>query len=423
MAVNQAGLMKYLLTVCLGLSCVMVFAQTSILSESQNWAGNQRYNPIETWAPRTQEKLIALIQKASAKNHKICVRSVGHSFSAITATDQYSLNTKNINKILFIDIDRMQVRAEGGILLNDFNREIAPHGLALPNLPDIGGMSLAGAVCTATHGTGNSGTLSSFITEIELIAADGTLHTLSAKHTPEAFKAACVNLGTLGVIYAITMQCEPLFELEYSEKKMSLRELLAHYTQFREETDYFQFRWQLNDDMVYADFWNRVSASAPTTPGTSKKVSYETLLFHTDTTPVIASEIAIPIDALPQAVIIIKDLVTTWTSRGLILPEALCRFVKADKNNYLSPTAYGDVVCINISSAPEEQYYPFFKEFEQALYAFQGRPHWGKINFLTHEMAHSLYGENLEKFIEIKHSLDPKNIFSNACVNQILGLK
>src|SRR5207248_777417 len=121
------------------------------------------------------------------------------------------------------------------------------YGLALSNLPVIGGVTLAGALCTATHGTGHSGTLSSFITQIELITADGKVHILSLQDTPEIFKAASVSLGALGVIYSVTMQCEPLFMLEYAESKMSLNELLVSYNQLLQQSDYFQFRWQLKD--------------------------------------------------------------------------------------------------------------------------------------------------------------------------------
>lgn len=61
-----------------------------------------------------------------------------------------------------------------------------------------------------------------------------------------------------------------------------------------------------------------------------------------------------------------------------------------------------------------EQYTQLHKDFEHLLIEYGGKPHWGKINFLTHEVIEKLYGSALEDFIAVKEQLDPKNLFSNA---------
>jgi L-gulono-1,4-lactone dehydrogenase len=52
---------------------------------------------------------------------------------------------------------------------------------------------------------------------------------------------------------------------------------------------------------------------------------------------------------------------------------------------------------------------------------YGGRPHWGKLNFLTYEKASSLYGDHLQKFINVKRRLDPHGVFSNGFADRILS--
>jgi FAD/FMN-containing dehydrogenase len=394
-------------------------------AQLRNWAGNHYYTPHVLEKPTTKQELISCITHAAQSNHKICIVGANHSFNRIACADDYCINTRNLSRVLSVDRERMQVRAEGGILMKTFNEHIAQHGLALPNLPAIGGMTLAGAVCTATHGTGKTGTLSDFITEIELITADGIVHTLSAQTTPEAFKAACVSLGTLGVIYSVTLQCVPLFMLEYIQETMHIDDIIQQYKQLLTTHDFFQCRWNIPTGSVQTDVWNRRDVQSHTSQTSIQQLqtSYEALQWDTSTDLGMSSEIALPVDSFAHAVAIITRLADLWSTQGVIISDAVFRFVAADKNSYLSPAADRDVVFVNIGTPVEEKYYGFFRQLEEALYALQGRPHWGKINFLTHDSAFALYGQNLLDFIKIKHQLDPQNVFSNAYTNKILGLQ
>ena len=300
------------------------------------------------------------------------------------------------------------MRAEAGLTLRKFNQLIARHGLALPNLPAMDEMSLAGIVCTASHGTGHTGTLSSFITEIELITADGNMHTLSPQQDSAAFDAACVSLGSLGVIYSLTFQCEKLYKLYYHQKKMSLDELLSQYKNLYERTDFFQFRWDIRSNGIVGDFWSRTDpkTNPSETINSSYKYSYETLPFDTNSDPCLAAEISLPIDQLPLAIKIMQQLTKKWDEHGLGIEEVVGRFSKADPHGYLSPAADYEVVYLNIWTTTESKNEEVYRDFEEYLYRLRGRPHWGKVHFLNYRKAVSLYGHNLTKFIDVKKHLD-----------------
>src|SRR5256885_1820049 len=82
---------------------------------------------------------------------------------------------------------------------------LAAHGLAMENLGDIDVQSIAGAISTATHGTGaRLANISSQVRELTLVLADGSTLVCSAEHDAELFRAARVGLGALGVIAEVT---------------------------------------------------------------------------------------------------------------------------------------------------------------------------------------------------------------------------
>ncbi|MDI1363336.1 MAG: FAD-binding protein, partial [bacterium] len=71
---------------------------------------------------------------------------------------------------------------------------LAAQGRAMANLPDINKQSLAGALATATHGTGAKlQALHGDVTGLRLITPGGQVIDCDADHRPEIFQAAKVS--------------------------------------------------------------------------------------------------------------------------------------------------------------------------------------------------------------------------------------
>ena len=84
----------------------------------------------------------------------------------------------------------------------------------MENLGDIDVQSIAGAISTATHGTGaRLRNISSQVAELTLVLADGSTLVCSPERDPEVFRAARVGLGALGAIAEVTLRCVPAFTL------------------------------------------------------------------------------------------------------------------------------------------------------------------------------------------------------------------
>ncbi len=383
-----------------------------------NWSENYACSGT-IMSPRTKDELIAVITDAAQKNHKIRVIGSGHSLNDIACCDDLLISLKNLNEIISINQAKQQVTVQAGITLEKLSTLLAQHNLALSNLISITEPTLGGAIATASHGTGHTGTISSFITQMELITADGVIHRLSLDSDVSAFHAACVSLGTLGVLYSITLQCESLFKLEYRKSSISIDDLIVRFKQLHEENNFFQFRWNAKTNMAIIEFWNRVSFDAPVSE--SVQYSYEALACEKGKIcgPVLCSEIAISVDLLSEAMKTIKAFVQKWQHNGKEISYINGRFAKADQHAYLSPCADYDVIFLNINTVVDQRYYEVLQDFEQCMYTLKGRPHWGKNHFLDYEKAFALYGDNLLYFIEVKKRLDPNDIFSNAYIAKI----
>lgn len=384
-----------------------------------NWLGNASCVPFQYAEPRTLDELKRHIQEAATLGLPVHVVGNGYSRNDMACTDGKLLNLKHFNHILSIDRKHQTVRVEAGITLQELNEQLFHEGLAISNQPAMAKMSLGGALCTAVHGTGHTGTLSSFVHSIDLLISDGTMRHLSAKSDPAAFAAAKVSLGALGILYAVTLKCEPSFHLHADHVSVDIQNVIDHYQTLYESNDFFQFIWNIPSGRALVQRWHRNS-------GVEASVAFErsdqalTWFEVNDSNRDLATEIAVPMEHLPIALIKTKQLIEKYQAKGVVITDIVVRFVEADDEVYLSPAAGRKVAYLAIASPMEDSYVAFYEELEKMMYVYQGRPHWGKILFLDHEKAAALYGKNLQKFIHVKQRLDPKNMFSNNFTDRIL---
>src|SRR5690606_31141282 len=83
-------------------------------------------------------------------------------------------------------------------------------GLALANLASLPHISIAGAVATGTHGSGDrSGSLATAVRALTIVSADGEVHELR-RGDPD-FDGAVVSLGALGAVIDLTLDVEPTY--------------------------------------------------------------------------------------------------------------------------------------------------------------------------------------------------------------------
>src|SRR5918998_1337869 len=203
-----------------------------------NWAGDERFTPATVVRPRSVEELSVAVREAGERT--VRVAGAGHSFGDLVATNGVLLQLDGLAGVLAVDRAAGLVRGGAGTRLHALNAALDMLGLALPNLGDVDRQSVAGAISTATHGTGaRLGNLATQVEELELVLADGSV--LHCGPGSDELRAARVSLGALGVIASATLRVVPAFRLRAEDRAHPLEETLARLDELVEGSDHFEF--------------------------------------------------------------------------------------------------------------------------------------------------------------------------------------
>ena len=424
-----------------------------------NWARNQRCVPDAVHQPASTDEVARIVRQAHESGQRVKVIGAGHSFTATAMTDGVMLRLDNMTQILNVDREAGQVHVQAGATLHDFCRELHNYGLALPNLGDIDVQSIAGAISTATHGTGSGlGNLATNVVAMTLVNGKGEIVELN--EGDPRISIAAVGVGALGVVCEVVLQCVPSFRLHAYETIEYLDDLLDDIPSFAASADHAEFFWMPGARRCQVKRNQRTTEDIQR-PG---KVAYfrdkyvaENLAFGTvcrvgrrwpslapriaklvsssvserdlidDSFRVFASprlvrfvemEYGIPLECLPEAVQRVRE-VTKHLSFPSLFPIEV-RVSAAD--DIALSTGFGRsngwVAVHQYVGAPHESY---FQQVADIMDSYGGRPHWGKMHYLNAAQLCERY-PRWGEFQELRAALDPDGTFRNEYVDRVLGV-
>jgi len=192
-----------------------------------NWAGNIEYSTNNLLYPQTIEQLHSIV----VRNNKLKVLGSRHSFNRIADSDAALVSLESLPQIIDINHERMTVTISAGIRYGHLAPALHSAGFALHNLASLPHISVAGAIATGTHGSGDrNGNLATAIRAIEIMKADGSVVMLSRGRDGDRFNGVVVALGALGVVTHLTLDVQPAFMAQQDVyEKLPLSELEAHF--------------------------------------------------------------------------------------------------------------------------------------------------------------------------------------------------
>ena len=177
-------------------------------TSERNWAGNYRYAaPVAH--PRTIEEVHQLVAAATQ------VRALGsrHSFNAIADSPGMLVALDRVDDAIVIDPTALSVGVSGGTTYGTLAVELQRQGYALHNLASLPHISVAGAIATGTHGSGDrNGSLATAVSALEIVTGSGELLQVD-RSTPD-FAGMVVALGALGIVTRVTLDIQPTFEVQ-----------------------------------------------------------------------------------------------------------------------------------------------------------------------------------------------------------------
>jgi L-gulonolactone oxidase len=426
----------------------------------RNWDRRQRCQPAQFERPAHLEELAAVLDRAHRRGQGVRVAGSGHSFTALVPTEGTLISLEQMNRVLDVDSASGLVTVEAGITLGQLNRVLDACGLAFENLGDIDSQTIAGATATGTHGTGRLlRNLSSQIHSLELMRADGTAVTLHADNDPDAWLAARVSLGALGVVTKVTLRTVPAFRLLGVERPMPLDEALERLDELSAEHDHVDLYWFPYARDAFVRLGDRTEL--PVTPRSAARRYFDEILLVNHALHGISMlgrrfpgwiprlnrletrlagsservdrshrifvsprlvrftemEYAIPRERGGAAIRALRARIAS--ARLPINFPVEVRFVAGD-DALLSPAHGRDTCYIAVHVFDGMEFEPYFAMAEEIMDGFGGRPHWGKRHNQTASTLRERYPE-WDRFQSVRARFDPAGVFTNAEVERVLG--
>ena len=408
-----------------------------MLTTERNWAGNLTYQATRLHQPTSMEELRTIVAGAP----KLTVLGSRHSFNEI-ADGAELVSLERMEQAVEIDPAARTVTVSGGMRYGVLAQALEREGWALHNMASLPHISIAGAVATATHGSGDAnGNLATAVVGLELVTSEGDV--VQVTREDDRFAGMVVGLGALGVVTRLTLTIQPSY-LMHQEVFVNLGwdVLLDRFNEVTSSADSVSLFTNLGETVDEVWLKSRVDPDHPAplrqelfgAPAATRHMHPVPTLdpgncteqlgvpgawlhrlphFRLDAVPASGDELqteymvdrrfAFPaLQTLLELAPRLRPHLWTWEFRT-VAPDDL----------WLS-TAYGvDTLCLHVSWHSEpEMVARLMPVVEDALDPFAPRPHWGKI-FRAPAATLATRYERFDDFRRLATSLDPRGAFRN----------
>ena len=407
----------------------------------ENWAGNITYSTDGVHTPANVDEVREVVKSCSK------LRALGsrHSFNRIADSTQNQISLQHLDQIE-IDDNARTVTVGAGIKYGQLAPVIDARGYALHNLASLPHISVAGAIATATHGSGiHNGNLATAARALEIVTASGDLIQLSSDKNGDEFLGAVAGLGAVGVVTRVTLDLLPTFQVAQTVYQNLNFDELAHnfdaifgagysvslFTdwQHHQATQvWIKRKLQAGEKHESAaEFYGAKRATEKLHPITGHPAEscteqmgiagpwYERLPhFKMNFTPSsgreLQTEYFVPRERGYEAIVAVEKL------RDQITPHLFVtelRTIAAD-HLWISTAYERDSLAIHFTWKPEwDTVKQILPRIEAQLKPFAPRPHWAKLFTLSPASLQAQY-ERLADFKALLKQHDPSGKFRNA---------
>ncbi len=410
----------------------------------RNWAGNVRYAAARRHRPAGLDELRRLV----AGSDRIRAVGSGHSFNRLGDTAGDLVSLAGLPQTVEVDRERATVTVAAAMRYGDLATRLHAAGFALPTMASLPHISVAGAVATATHGSGDGiGNLATAVSALELVTADGDLLTVRRDADGDRFAGMVVALGALGVVTRLTLDVVPAFEVRQYVRlglpRAALDEAFASAYSVSLFTD-----WRAGADGRIGQVWRKQLADAPPPPadwlGTTaaagpvhpvpgmparnctaqlgepgpwhERLPHFQLGFTPSSGDELQSEYHLPRAAAAGALAALDPLADRIAA---VLQICELRTVAADEL-WLSPQHGRDSLAVHFTWIGDgDAVAPVLAEVERALAPFTPRPHWGKV-FTVEPAAVAAAYPRFADFAALARELDPAGKFRTDLLDRYL---
>lgn len=416
----------------------------------ENWSRSQKFAARTIASPKTLSELSALVQSAD----RMKVMGSLHCFNTILdpqGSMLVCLKDLDVNAPV-LDLPSKTVTVGGCVTYGTLANFLLSTPFALPNMASLPHISVAGAVGTATHGSGTgNGCLSSAVVGLEFVRADGRVEWLRADDVDGGalLRASVVHLGCLGVVTRLTLTLVDAFELRqdiwrghpWASTIDSLDEILeagysvSLFTDFSAPLNFSSWRKTLRAQMPDAPpkIWFGgalettqqhpiavADGACCTAQGEFGAWSDRLPHFRLDFTPSVGEELQAEYNvAREDARDALRALEPLAAEIAPLLYISELRAIACDDLG-LSPFSgrHGGSLAIHFTWKPmPDAVMAILPKIEAVLQPFCTRPHWGKLFTMDRDALLRAHGENaVQSFKDTRLKADPTGKFVNSFI-------
>lgn len=189
-----------------------------ILSGDEGYeAARQIWNALVNKHPgailkcRGTADVTAAVKFAGENNILVAVRGGGHNVGGRAVCDDGLVIDLSEMRSVHVDPINRTVRAQGGAVLGDVDRETHVHGLAaslgVVSKTGIGGLTTGGGFGWLAR---KYGAACDNVIEAEVVTADGSIQTASSVQNPDLYWGICGGSGNFGIVTSFLYQAYPV---------------------------------------------------------------------------------------------------------------------------------------------------------------------------------------------------------------------
>ena len=411
-----------------------------------NWSGNLTYGTDQLQEAASVEQVRSIVRSQES----IKVLGSRHCFNSIADSSHCFVSLKPMHEVVSLDATARTVSVGAGMTYGQLGPYLDDHGFALHNLASLPHISIAGAITTATHGSGERNqNLASSVAALEMVTAAGDVVQISRKSDPKLFSGAVVGLGALGVITRVTLDIEPTYQVrQYVYTDLPLSEMKDHFDEiqasgysvslftdwqnkrinelwikcrdgagnpFRPEPEFLGAKLANRNLHPIADLSAENCTAQMGVPGPwYDRLPHFRMGFTPSAGKELQTEYLLPRRHAVEAILAVERL------RDQITPHLMISEIRtiASDGLWMSTAYQQPSVAIHFTW---KQDWPAVSRvlpiIEKELSPFQPRPHWGKLFTMSPDVLRSRY-ERLPDFLHLAKMYDSKGKFRNDFLNK-----
>ncbi|GAA2026201.1 FAD-binding protein [Agromyces tropicus] len=408
----------------------------------ETWSGTHRFGARRLIAARSVPEVQEVLRSRPGP-----VRALGtrHSFNEIADSAGTLVSVLDVPPAPRVLGGGDRVSVGAGVRYGELALWLEEHGLALHNMGSLPHISVAGAMSTGTHGSGDRlPMLADAVRAIEFVDAAGALQRVESDDW--RFGGFVVGLGSYGIVTRIELAVQPSYRvrqrlhigLDWGVLAERFDEVTASGTSVSLFTHWGSPSVErvLVKERTDASFDDSVLATTREaepderfdqrswTPQDGSEGPWLLRMphFRLEETPSfgeeIQSEYFVPRTRAAAAIAAVRGLAAEIDPH-LIITEV--RTIAAD-DSWLGPASGRDSVAIHFTWARDEDAVrSLLPRIEQVLAPFDVRPHWGKWHAFDADRIAAAY-PRLPLARSLFRELDPTGVFSNEYL-EALGVR